>query len=179
MLGTSVAIIESNKVLLTKREDFEVWCLPGGAIEPGESFPQAAVREAKEETGLDIEIMRLVGVFSRPLGNDSTHNVVFAAKPIGGAIQPQLNEVLEARFFAPEEIDSLPLLADHGQRIADALNGVGGSSVWWHDVPWPFDNDFNRQELYAQRARSGLPRRDFYLKHFGQIKPGEGIQEVE
>ncbi|MGA1199849.1 MAG: NUDIX domain-containing protein, partial [Candidatus Latescibacterota bacterium] len=40
--GTSVAIIKENKILLTKREDFEVWCLPGGAVEMGESIPQAA-----------------------------------------------------------------------------------------------------------------------------------------
>jgi ADP-ribose pyrophosphatase YjhB (NUDIX family) len=66
-LGVNVAVIEDGRVLLTQREDFEVWCLPGGQVESGESLAQAAVREVREETGLHIELLRLVGIYSRPL----------------------------------------------------------------------------------------------------------------
>ncbi|PJF32668.1 MAG: NUDIX hydrolase, partial [Phototrophicales bacterium] len=51
MIGANIAIIRDNKILLTKREDFEVWCLPGGQAEAGESLAQTALREAREETG--------------------------------------------------------------------------------------------------------------------------------
>ena len=62
VLAVIVAIIEDGKILLTKREDVEVWCLPGGGVEDGESVAEAGIREAKEETGLDVELTSLVGV---------------------------------------------------------------------------------------------------------------------
>src|SRR5829696_4121412 len=57
--GVIVAIMNNGKILLTKREDFEVWCLLGGGVEDGESLAKAAIREAKEETGLDVELTGL------------------------------------------------------------------------------------------------------------------------
>jgi ADP-ribose pyrophosphatase YjhB (NUDIX family) len=57
-LGVNVAVIEDGRVLLTQREDFPVWCLPGGGVDPGESLAQAAVREVREETGLEVELER-------------------------------------------------------------------------------------------------------------------------
>ncbi len=64
-LAVNVAVIHEGKILLTKREDFETWILPSGGVEEGESLAQAAIRETKEETGLDVELTRLVGVYSR------------------------------------------------------------------------------------------------------------------
>ena len=55
-LGVEIAIIEAGKVLLIKRRDFGVWLLPGGGIDAGESAAEAAVREAQEETGLEVEL---------------------------------------------------------------------------------------------------------------------------
>ncbi|CAN5696976.1 hypothetical protein BH10CHL1_BH10CHL1_44310 [soil metagenome] len=55
-LGVNIAILTDNKILLTKREDFEIWCLPGGEVDPNESVAQAAMREAWEETGLTVSI---------------------------------------------------------------------------------------------------------------------------
>ncbi len=65
-LGASVAIIQAGQILLIQREDFEVWGLPGGQVEAGESIAQAAMREARAETGLDVELTRLVGIYSLP-----------------------------------------------------------------------------------------------------------------
>ena len=63
--GVEIAVFDAGKVLLIKRRDFQVWALPGGGIDAGESVAQAAVRETREETGLEVELQHLVGVYSR------------------------------------------------------------------------------------------------------------------
>jgi ADP-ribose pyrophosphatase YjhB (NUDIX family) len=55
IIGVNIAIFQDNRLLLTQREDFEVWRLLGGVIEPGETLAAAAMRDAKEEIGLDVE----------------------------------------------------------------------------------------------------------------------------
>src|SRR5688572_248553 len=93
-LAVNIAVIQDGKILLTKRDDFEAWILPSGGVEEGESLAQAAIRETKEATGLDVELTRLVGVYSR-LGSWSPgYMVLFAAKPGGGAIQCQRGEIV-------------------------------------------------------------------------------------
>lgn len=58
-----VAVIHEGKTLLTKRDDFQAWCLPSGGVEEDESLAEAAIRETKEETGIDVELTRLAGVW--------------------------------------------------------------------------------------------------------------------
>jgi len=86
-LAVNVAVIQDGKILLTQREDFGTWILPSGGVEDGESIAQAAIRETKEETGLDIELTRLVGVYSRLSNMSLGYMILFAAKPIGGKIK--------------------------------------------------------------------------------------------
>ncbi|MFA5994556.1 MAG: NUDIX domain-containing protein, partial [Parcubacteria group bacterium] len=57
---------EKNRVLLVLRQDYDLWNLPGGGLEKGESPWQGVVREVKEETGLDVEVVRLAGIYSKP-----------------------------------------------------------------------------------------------------------------
>jgi 8-oxo-dGTP pyrophosphatase MutT (NUDIX family) len=57
---------DDGRVLLIRRSDNDKWALPGGAIDLGESMPQAAVREVAEETGIDCEITGLVGIYTDP-----------------------------------------------------------------------------------------------------------------
>ena len=65
LLGVGVVVLnESGWMLLEKRKDCGLWGLLGGKIEPGESIADAAVREVREESGLTIEIVRLIGVYS-------------------------------------------------------------------------------------------------------------------
>jgi ADP-ribose pyrophosphatase YjhB (NUDIX family) len=176
-LGVNIAIIQSGEILLTKREDFEVWCLPGGAVDKGESIAQAAIREAYEETGLEVELTRLVGIYSRPGWPDAgAHIISFTARPIGGELKPDPHEVIEMGYFGPDKLPQ-DMLWWHKQRILDALNGIGGGVVWSQEIDWPFENNLSREELYARRDRSGLSRRDFFFDTLG--KPGESREILE
>nr|AOR51037.1 DNA mismatch repair protein MutT [uncultured bacterium pAX1] len=164
-LAVSVAVINDGKILLTQREDFETWILPSGGVEDGESIAQAAIRETKEETGLDVELTRLVGVYSR-LGNMSPgYMILFAAKPVGGEIKCQSGETIAVEWFPFDQIPS-PLSAGHKRRIEDAISGVTGITVLQEfDLP-AMPEKITRQELLELRDKSGLSRQDFYLQMF-------------
>ncbi len=175
-MGACTAVIDDGKILLTKREDFEVWCLPGGAVEDGESMAQAAVRETLEETGLHVELSYLIGLYHRlhSWNGRGIHASCFAARSVGGQLQGQVDEVLELRYFAPDEIPSA-LLSGHGQRIRDAFSGACGLARS-HNTPPPFDQPLTRQELYAMRDQSGLCKAEFYTRHFAL--PGDDPLEI-
>jgi ADP-ribose pyrophosphatase YjhB (NUDIX family) len=178
ILGVNVAIIQGGKVLLTLRRDFEVWCLPGGEVDTGESLSQAAIREAQEEVGLIVRLERLVGIHSRPQWlSTGSHVAVFAATAIGGALALQPQEVLAARFFSPEELPEQMLLGHH-QQVQDALHGVCGA-VWAHESDWTFKPGITRQEIYLLRDASGLSPAEFYLQHVAKALPGGDRLEVE
>ena len=169
-LGVNVAIIRAGRILLTKREDFEVWCLPGGEVDPGESLAQAALREAREETGLEVRLTRLVGTYSEPHWRaGGMHIVLFSAEPLGDTMQLQPSEVVEAGYFAADDPPE-PLLWWHRQRIRDVLDGVGGGVAWTQDVTWPLEEDVPRSALYELRDRSGLSRQEYFLRYFGQSR---------
>jgi ADP-ribose pyrophosphatase YjhB (NUDIX family) len=167
-LGVAVALLHEGKVLLTKREDAEMWCLPGGAVDDGESLAAAAVREVREEAGLDVRLTRLVGLYSRP--EWSNHVVVFAAELVGGTLTPQPGEAVDAGFFDPEALPE-PLLWWWRRPIAEAVAGVGGSGAWTLDAPRPFPPGLSRAEIYAMRDRSGLSRAEFAEKYINQRGP--------
>lgn len=171
LLGVNVAVIDGGRILLMQREDFEVWGLPGGGVDTGETLAEAALRETLEETGLEVKLERLVGIYSR-LGSAvlGGHVVLFTAKPVGGQIKAERGESVDVRYFAPEELPEA-LLTFHHRRIQDGLNGVGGGVAWRHDREWPFEVGLTRQGLYEMRDDSGLGRAEFYRKYLG--KPGK------
>lgn len=162
-LAVNVAVIHEGKILLTQREDFETWILPSGGVEDGESIAQAATRETKEETGLDVELTRLVGIYSRLSNMTQVHAVLFSAKLIGGEIKCQPGETIAVEWF---EFDKLPapLSAGHKKRIDDAISGVCGVTVMQEFKIQSMPENLTRQELYEYRDRSGLSRQEFYLK---------------
>jgi ADP-ribose pyrophosphatase YjhB (NUDIX family) len=164
-LAVIIAVINDGKILLTKREDFEVWCLPGGGVEEGESLAEGAIREAKEETGLDVELTRLVGVYSRMGGGmHDVHAVLYAAKPVGGELRTQPDETIEVAYFP---FDQLPdeLLFGHKKRIDDAIHDRNSLSVR-QEIKLSDTRQYTRREIYEARDRSGLSRQQFYLQRF-------------
>ncbi|MBN2282839.1 MAG: NUDIX hydrolase [Deltaproteobacteria bacterium] len=93
-----------GKILLVKRAispSAGKWVLPGGFVDAGEEVGEAAVREACEETGLDVAIRSLVGVYS--YSGESVVIVVYIADITGGTAEAR-DETLEVKFFAPSEI---------------------------------------------------------------------------
>jgi 8-oxo-dGTP diphosphatase len=174
-LGVVVVVSDGDRILLTRREDFEVWCLPGGGVDPGESLGQAAIREAREETGLEVELTHLVGIYSRPGRN--IHSVAFAARPRGGSLRPQAGEVIDLGFFAPDALPE-PLIRWHRQPIRDARAEVGGSPVWLQDFTWDFAPGTPRQEIYMLRDQSGLSRAEFFARFFDHPGPAGEQREV-
>jgi ADP-ribose pyrophosphatase YjhB (NUDIX family) len=92
--------------------------MPGGQVEEGESLSQAAIRETKEESGIDIEIIKFCGIFQN-IGN-SICNTLFLAKPIGGELTIT-DESLEVGFFPIEEALRKVEWKDFRQRIEYCL----------------------------------------------------------
>lgn len=169
-LGASVAIIQNGQVLLTKRADLEVWTLPGGGVEMGESVAEAAIREAREETGLEVELVRLVGIYLIPhWGGGDHHGALFVGRPGGGTLRPQESEVIEERYFDPQSLPE-PLVWWQRQRIHDALAGIGGGVVWTQRPEWPF-GDKTMHEFYELLAQTDLPKQEFFLRYFSKPEP--------
>ena len=124
------AIIRNGQgeILLQRRSDNGLWGLPGGSVEIGESVRQAIVREVEEETGLSVEVERLIGVYSDPAVQIVRYpdgNVVhyistcFACRILGGTLRT-CAETLELGFFDPAALPE-QLVPMHCIRIADAL----------------------------------------------------------
>jgi len=106
---------EEGRILLLRRSDgVNLWSFPGGAIELGERADEAVVREVREETGLEVEPVALIGVYSSPdyaityPNGDQVQPVIvfFECRMLGGALRPDMDEILEARYFGPD--DELP-----------------------------------------------------------------------
>lgn len=114
--GTCAVVLdEAGRVLLERRCDCGWWCLPGGRLDPGETVAAGTIREVFEETGLQVEITRFVGVFSDPRrrivcypDNGDLRHIVDAAilaRPLGGELRPS-SESLDLKWFPPAEIPS-------------------------------------------------------------------------
>ncbi|MFF9777097.1 NUDIX hydrolase [Streptomyces sp. NPDC013978] len=125
---TAVALNEAGDVLLIHRTDNDLWALPGGGVDVGESAPDAAVRETKEETGCDIEVTGLVGLYTNPahvMAYDDGEvrqqfAICFRARVTGGEPRTS-NESKEVAFITPNRLDELTIHPSMRMRIDHAL----------------------------------------------------------
>ena len=131
-LGCSAVIFDEarEKVLLTKRADNGLWCLPSGAVDPGECVEETIIREVWEETGLTVRVLRLVGVYSDPdwlliYDENKARQIValsFEAEITAG--EPGLSgETSDWGYFSLQEVGKLDMLLNHELRIQDAFKG--------------------------------------------------------
>ena len=116
---------EEGQILFIRRgsDPYEGhWALPGGFVEVGETLEEAAAREAEEETGLEVEIVRLIGVYSKPDRDPRGHNVscAYLARVRSGELAPA-SDATEVSFLDPSTVE---LAFDHEKIVADALSGA-------------------------------------------------------
>ena len=126
-----VVVNDAGEILLIRRTDNDNWAVPGGAMDLGESLPAAAVRETLEETGIEVEITGLVGIYTDPrhvifyTSNGEARqefSVVFTARPLVGEPTPS-DESREVHWVAPDAIPSLQMDRSMRMRIEHYLAG--------------------------------------------------------
>ncbi|WP_030689379.1 NUDIX domain-containing protein [Streptomyces sp. NRRL B-1347] len=128
--ASAVVADGQGRILLQRRRDNGLWALPGGGMDMAESLPGAAVREVKEETGLDVEITGLVGTYTDPKHviayTDGEvrrqFNVCFTARVTGGRLAIS-DESAELRFVAREDLEALPMHHTQRLRLRHFLDG--------------------------------------------------------
>jgi ADP-ribose pyrophosphatase YjhB (NUDIX family) len=121
-------IVNQEKILLIKRTTppfIGFWALPGGRAEPGEKVEQTVVRETKEETGLDVTIIRKVGDYhEQGIEGGQEYDyypACYLVKRLGGEIKKQENEISEIKFFNLNKLPEI-LAFEHSKMVKDYLD---------------------------------------------------------
>ncbi|WP_327384726.1 MULTISPECIES: NUDIX domain-containing protein [unclassified Streptomyces] len=130
--ASAIVVDDDGRVLLQRRTDNEMWALPGGKMEIGESIGDCAVRETLEETGIAVEIVGIVGTYTNP-GHVFAYDdgevrqefsICLLAQPTGGSLRAS-DESLEVAWFAPEDTVDLQMVPSIRKRIDDWRAGRG------------------------------------------------------
>lgn len=129
--SVSAVVLHEGRLLLQQRADSGEWGLPGGSVEIGETVTTAIAREVHEETGFEVGVGRLIGVYSDPRFQIVRYpdgrvwhyvNLCFACELRGGQARPAPGETLAVGWFVPEALPP-DLVSLHRRRIEDALAG--------------------------------------------------------
>ena len=129
-LGSCAVIFDEDRrrVLLTRRMDNGLWCLPGGKMELGESVEECCRREVFEETGLEVRLRRLIAIYSNRdqlviYPDDHKVQIVvlsFEAEITGGRLGLS-DETTAAEYFTFSDMELMPMHGRHLERVKDAL----------------------------------------------------------
>jgi ADP-ribose pyrophosphatase YjhB (NUDIX family) len=130
VVGSSAVVADSSgRILLQRRSDSGNWALPGGVMDIGETLAESAIREVREETGFDVRIERIIGIYSDP-GHVFAYDdgevrqefsICLACTITGGSLSVS-SESTDVRFFAPEDIPGIPVHESILKRIRDYLS---------------------------------------------------------
>lgn len=126
--ASAIVSDQNGKILLQRRKDNNLWALPGGAMEVGETLGETAIRETREETGLDVVPEYIVGIYTDPQHiiafSDGEirqeFSLCFACRLVSGTLSVS-DESLDVRFFAPEEIGHLDMHPSIRRRLSHFL----------------------------------------------------------
>jgi 8-oxo-dGTP pyrophosphatase MutT (NUDIX family) len=126
---TAVITDEAGRLLLIHRTDNDRWALPGGGVELGESVSDAVKREVREETGIDVEVTGIVGIYSDPrhvIAYDDGEvrqqfSLCFRARPVGGRLSGS-SESTEVRWVPAGEVESLDMHPAQRLRVTHGLD---------------------------------------------------------
>jgi len=124
VLTVDVLIRRNDGYVLVKRKNEAYrgrWAIPGGLVEYGETVEQAAIREAKEETGLEVKLIRLVGVYSDPTRDPRGHYISIAY--LAEAVSGELKAATDAEEVKVFERKPKRLAFDHSRIFEDAIRG--------------------------------------------------------
>jgi len=133
LVGIGAIIIEGDRIVLVKRAHPPIqghWSIPGGVLEIGEMVREAAIREAREETGLIVEPGELLGVYDRILRDPENRvqyhyvRIDFLCRPIGGELLAA-SDAAEVRWFTSEELPALNLAEDTLDVIKKGFEKLG------------------------------------------------------
>jgi len=128
-VGVGAVIVQDSRVLLIRRGQPPLlgeWSLPGGVLECGEALREATVREAREETGLVVETIDMLGVYERVIRSDDGrvryHYVLidFLCRPVAGVLKAG-SDAAEVRWFTREELPALKLAYDANDVVLKGL----------------------------------------------------------
>jgi len=128
-VGVGAVIVQDSRVLLIRRGQPPLlgeWSLPGGVLECGETLREATVREAREETGLVVETVDMLGVYERVIRSDDErvryHYVLidFLCRPIAGELKAG-SDAADVRWFTRDELPALNLAYDANDVVAKGL----------------------------------------------------------
>ena len=129
--ASAVVVDDKGRILLHRRRDNNLWALPGGVMEAGESIADTAIREVREETGYDVQPIYVIGVYSDPkhvFAYDDGEvrqelSVCIACQLVGGDLATS-DESHEVAWLAPEMAKHLPMHDRIRARLLDYLAGV-------------------------------------------------------
>lgn len=128
---TCVIRDERGRVLMIHKVDNDLWAVPGGGHEPGESITDTVRREVREETGLEVEVTGLVGTYTNPhhvMAYDDGEvrqqfSLCFTGRQTGGSAREDGIETKEVRWVEPSELPKLNIHPSMRMRIEHALDG--------------------------------------------------------
>jgi 8-oxo-dGTP pyrophosphatase MutT (NUDIX family) len=135
--AAAIIFDEARKsVLLTRRSDNGRWCLPEGAMDPGESAQATCIRETLEETGLQVRIVRLVGIYTNPdvvveypdENRRQPVSMTFEAEIIGSVLSLTY-ETIDYGYFSVDSLDDMAIMEHHLERIEDAVKNTPSAFI--------------------------------------------------